>query len=675
MNKAAPFSLARTSGGTATTTATGTSTRTYTRACARTCTFALVFAAALRLALGVTLAAVLVLALTGCSPDSFGAPPPPPPPSDPGGGGGGTQPPPAEPPRVYGRVLGHVVMENAYAGRAASTSAAPGVVVQGAVRTRPLATPGGPSYSQSEFLASFRRGASADQIRAAAERHGYSVKRVIEGTGIYVIAVPRGTDPAEAAEGFKEDPLVAHAQPNYTARVGAAPATGLVAPAGSAASAAQAEPVAQIAQASAPGTARIERRVPNDPYYPRQWGPEAMSLPYAWGFTTGSSSVTVAVIDTGVQTDHPDLAGHITAGYDFYNRTTYVRDINGHGTHVAGIIGAVTNNAVGMAGINWNVRIMPLKATDDSGSGYLDLSMIIEALRYAADHAADVVNMSFQIGDASTGEDPFMDQAIEYAYNKGVTMVAAAGNDGEPWIAYPARDPRVIAVGAVSPDLALADWSNYGSGIDVVAPGVDILSTWPTNSFANASGTSMATPHVAGLAALMIASGVRGPASVAKALHETAMDLGSPGQDSEYGWGLVNAHAAVTGSSITTMKVFAGEDDGTTLTYHSAMASPAPGGLYEVREVEAGSWYIYGWIDVNHNGTIDDGDYYGRTSGRVTSNGDTVTGVDLRVRINAGSAPSAGPAGSAGSQGPAGSAGSGATRPVRLTVRGSAKGR
>ncbi len=634
MRKTAPFSLTR------------TRTRTHTRP--RACTPAFALSAMLRLMLAITLVAAFGLALTGCSPDSFGALPPP----------------PAEPPRVYGQVLGHVVMDNAYSGRAASTSAAPGVVVQGAVRTRPLATPGGPSYSQSEFLASFRRGASADQIRAAAERHGYRVKRVIEGTGIYVIDVPHGTDPAQAAEGFKEDPLVEHAEPNYTARVGAAPAAP-VAPVGPVA---QAVPVAQVAQASAPGSVRIARRAPNDPYYPRQWGPEAMSLPYAWDFTTGSSSVTVAVVDTGVQTDHPDLAGHVTAGYDFYNRTTYVRDINGHGTHVAGIIGAVTNNAVGMAGINWNVRVMPLKATDDSGSGYLDLSMIIEALRYAADHGADVVNMSFQIGDAYTGEDTFMDQAIAYAYNKGATMVAAAGNDGEPWIAYPARNPRVIAVGAVGPDLVLATWSNYGSGVDVVAPGADILSTWPTNSFANASGTSMATPHVAGLAALMIASGVRGSANVAKALHETAMDLGSPGQDSQYGWGLVNAHAAVTGSSITTMQVFAGEDDGTTLTRHSAVANPAPGGMYEIRNVEAGSWHIYGWIDVNHNDTIDDGDYYGRTSGRITSNGDAVTGVDLRVRINVGSAT---PAGSAGS-----TAGSGtAMRPVRLSVKGSSKGR
>jgi serine protease len=589
---------------------------------------------------------LIAVVLAGCSSGSFGTSPlPPSPPSDPGGGGG------TQPPKVYGRVLGHVVMENAYSTRAASAAGTPGVVVQGTVKTQPLAAPGGPSYSASDFLASFRSGATSDEIRAAAERHGYTIKRAIEGTGIYVIDVPRGIDPAQAAERFKEDPLVEHAQPNYTARVG------------------QASAVVGVGAAAASGSARVMRRVPNDPHYSRQWGPEAISLPYAWDFTTGSSSVIVAVIDTGVQTDHPDLASHMTTGYDFYNRSTYVRDINGHGTHVAGIIGAVTNNGLGMAGINWNVRIMPLKATDDSGSGYLDLSMIIEALRYAADHGASVVNMSFQIGDASSGEDPFMDQAIQYAYNRGVTMVAAAGNDGEPWVAYPGRDPRVIAVGAVGPDLVRAEWSNYGSKVDVVAPGADILSAWPTNSFANASGTSMATPHVAGLAALMIASGVRGPAAVANALRETAMDLGFPGQDSEHGWGLVNAHAAVTGSSVTTMKVFAGEDDGTTLTYHSAVANPAPGGLYEVRDVEAGSWYLYGWIDVNHNGMIDEGDYYGRTPGRITSNGDSVTGVDLRVRINVGSAPlsRAGAAGADAAEGEAGA--DGGVRPARLTPR------
>ncbi len=568
-------------------------------------------ASVLAVLLGFALVVALPLLAMGCSGSSFGQPLPPPPP--PGPGGDGTEPPsPPVTPPVYGRVLGHVVIENAYdAGAATLASSEPGVVVQGASRSRPLAEPGGPEYSASDFLASFRPGASDREIRAAIERHGYEVKRVIEGAGIYIITVPRGTDPARASEAFLKDPLVEHAQPNYVARVSQAPAG-------------------------------RGARVPNDPYYSRQWALEAMSLPYAWNETTGSSAVTVAVIDTGVQTNHPDLAAQLTPGRDFYYDSDYVADYHGHGTHVAGIIGAVTNNGIGIAGVNWNVRVMPLKAADNSTSGYLDLSSIIEALRYAADRGAEVVSMSFQIGGATTGEDLFMDQAIEYAYNRGVTMVAAAGNDGEPWVAYPARHPKVIAVGAVGADLVRTGWSNYGSAVDVVAPGAGILSTWPGSTYANASGTSMATPHVSGLVALIIASGVRGPEAVRNMLHETAMDLGAQGFDTEYGWGLVNAHAAATGSTITSMKAFAGEDDGTSLTPHSDMASPAPGGVYEIKNVEAGAWYVYGWIDVNANERVDDGDYFGRTAGRITSNGNTVTGVNLRVRLNVGSIASKG---------------------------------
>ncbi len=553
--------------------------------------------------LSVGLCLTLTLTLAGCSPGSFGEVPPPI--GDPGPGSGGGEPPSDEPPPVYGRVLGHVVMENAYSSQAASTSSAPGVVVLGTTRLTPLVQDRGPEYSSSEFLASFRSGARPEDIRAAVEKHGYRVDRVIEGAGIYVIEVPRGVDPLRAVEGFKQEALVEHAEPNYTARV-------------------------SEAAAAQPRTARI----PNDTYYASQWAPEAMSLPYAWDEVTGSSGVIVAVIDTGVQTDHPDLAGRIVTGYDFHNGSTYVRDYNGHGTHVAGIIGAAANNGIGTAGVNWNVRIMPLKACDDSGSGYLDLSYIIEALRYAADHGADVVNMSFQIGGEATGEDSFMDQAIEYAYSRGVTMVAAAGNDGEPWVAYPARHPKVIAVSAVGPDLARASWSNYGSSVDVAAPGVNILSTWPTNAYASASGTSMATPHVAGLVALMIASGITGPDAIRNMLHETAMDLGAQGRDAEYGWGLVNAHAAVTRSSITKMKVFAGEDDGVSVTPHSSMASPAMGGSFAIGEVESGTWNVYAWLDVDADGMIDDGDYFGRTPGKIASNGDTITGVELRARIN-----------------------------------------
>ena len=167
--------------------------------------------------------------------------------------------------------------------------------------------------------------------------------------------------------------------------------------------------------------------IPSDPDLSKQWAIEAMGVPYAWDKTTGSSGVKVAVIDTGVQVNHPDLAANIGPGYDFFNNTTYVTDYNGHGTHVAGIIGAIANNGRGIAGINWNVQIMPLKAADNSGQGYLDLPAIIQALYWAADNGADVVNMSFKISDSAIGANNAMDDAIDYAYSKGVTMVAAAG--------------------------------------------------------------------------------------------------------------------------------------------------------------------------------------------------------------------------------------------------------
>jgi serine protease len=534
--------------------------------------------------------------MTGCSSGSFGDPYQPPVTPDPN--------PPTNP-FIYGKVVGHVVMETGYNATGLTMSDGPGVVVQGATSTKPLAPTGGPEYRDSDILVSFRKGTSEDEIRTLVGNHGYHVKRVIEGLGVHVIGIPGGTDPVLAAEDFQSNPQVRHAQPNWVGRV------------------------TEMHDAST-------LRVPNDSRYSSQWALDAMGLPYAWDKTTGSGSVTVAVIDTGVQVDHPDLAGNVGSGYDFYNKTSSVTDYNGHGTHIAGIIGATANNGLGIAGINWNVTIMPLKAADNSGGGYLSLSEIIEALRYAADNGADVVNMSFQIGGASSGEDLFMEEAIEYAYNKGVTMIAAAGNEGQQWLAYPARHSKVIAVSAVGPDLNRASWSNYGNNIDVAAPGDSILSTWPVNTFASASGTSMAAPQVAGVAALLIASGVRGPENIRRVLHETAMDLGEPGYDNMYGWGLVNAHAAVTGSLITKMKIFAGDDDGISVTPRSDMANPVAGGFFQTENVEKGSWYIYGWIDINNDGTVDEGDYFGRTPGKITSNDGVVTGIELRVSPNVG---------------------------------------
>ncbi|HOB88660.1 MAG TPA: S8 family peptidase [Bacillota bacterium] len=544
----------------------------------------------------------LSIFLTGCFSSSFGPPGVPPVTPDPPGT---PNPPPGQVPSS-GKILGHVVMETLYKSRPLSASSVPGVVVKGATLAKPLADEGGPDYVDSEILARFQENTPQEEIHRIVESQGCHVKQVIDRTDIYVIGIPEREDPVYVAEDFEKNPQVKYAQPNWVGRV------------------------TEISDATL-------TLIPSDPDLSKQWAIEAMGVPYAWDKTTGSSGVKVAVIDTGVQVNHPDLAANIGPGYDFFNNTTDVTDYNGHGTHVAGIIGAIANNGRGIAGINWNVQIMPLKAADNSGQGYLDLPAIIQALYWAANNGADVVNMSFKISDSAIGANNAMDDAIDYAYSKGVTMVAAAGNDGNGRVVYPASHPKVIAVNAVSSDLSRPSWSNYGDGVDVTAPGDLVWSTWPGSTYAYASGTSMAAPQAAGVAALLIAQGIRGQENIRRILQETAMDLGAPGKDWTFGWGMVNAHAAVSGALITNMKVFAGDEDEISITPYSDMVNPKAGGFFEITGVPKGSWYIYGWIDVNNNGAVDFGDYFGRTSGKVVFNGGTLTDIKLLARPIVGS--------------------------------------
>ena len=302
--------------------------------------------------------------------------------------------------------------------------------------------------------------------------------------------------------------------------------------------------------------------VPNDPYYSYQWHLSQIGLEAAWDISTGSGAV-VAVIDTGVA-QLSDLAGtSFVQGYDFVNNDSNPTDDNGHGTHVAGTIAQSTNNSLGVAGVAYGATLMPVKVLNKSGSGtYADIA---DAIRYAADNGANVINMS--LGGPSPAA--YLQDALQYAFNKGVTIVAAAGNDGQNSISYPAAyNDYVIAVGATRFDKARAPYSNYGSGLDVVAPGGDtsvdqngdgygdgvlqqtFSSTPNSPGYYFYQGTSMATPHVAGVAALVISNGnAQTPADVREALQSSAEDLGSAGWDSSYGHGLINAASALAWSS------------------------------------------------------------------------------------------------------------------------------
>ncbi|MCW2139562.1 S8 family peptidase [Actinoplanes cyaneus] len=284
----------------------------------------------------------------------------------------------------------------------------------------------------------------------------------------------------------------------------------------------------------------------SDPYRGRQWDLTTMNVPAAWQRSTGQG-VTVAVIDTGVDASHPDLAGQVLTGYDAVADTGGGdTDPHGHGTHVAGTIAALTGNGIGVSGIAPDVTVLPVRVLDAKGVGYD--SDTAEAIVWAADHGADVINMSL----GGTARSTAVTNAVAYARGKGVVVVAAAGNEraqGSP-VSYPGADPGVIAVAATDSGDVVAPYSNAGGYVDVAAPGSGILSTYPTalaaSGYATMNGTSMASPHVAAAAALLL--GTRPdltPDAVESALESTAKDLGTAGKDTDYGYGRIDAAAAL----------------------------------------------------------------------------------------------------------------------------------
>jgi serine protease len=293
---------------------------------------------------------------------------------------------------------------------------------------------------------------------------------------------------------------------------------------------------------------------PNDPDYDKQWNFKAIGLESAWAKTKGKG-VTVAVIDTGVS-PVPDLAAdRLVAGYDFVHDRADAIDDHGHGTHVAGTIAQSTNNGLGVAGVAYEANIMPLKVLAAWGGG--TTADIAESIRWAADHGADVINMSLGGG----GESRIMKEAIDYAHDKGVVIVAAAGNARRSTAEYPAFYEHVIGVSALGNNGQKASYSNYGPGVDISAPGGSINAASRDRSggilqntidpqsgasvFEYFQGTSMAAPHVAGVAALVRSMGVTEPDRVEQVLKKSAVLVKDDPQNS-YGAGRLNADAAVT---------------------------------------------------------------------------------------------------------------------------------
>lgn len=361
------------------------------------------------------------------------------------------------------------------------------------------------NFGHERILVKFKEGTDEITRQEVLRRHGDSVEGDIAQIGVRVVTIPAGKM-QEKLLAYWSEKAVQFAEPDFIAKAIGTP----------------------------------------DPYFGNQWGMTKIQAPQAWDITKGKSSIKIAVLDTGVDQNHEDLAAKIVTNKNFTTSST-VDDLYGHGTHVAGITAAATNNGIGVAGVGYDSTIMNVKVLDDTGSGYY--SWVASGIIWAADNGAKVISMS--LGGSSSSST--LESAVNYAWGKGVVIVAAAGNSGNTARLYPGYYTNVIAVAATDQSDVKASFSSYGSWVDVAAPGVNIYSTLPNHSnqigtqgYGYLSGTSMATPYVAGLAGLVWASSYgmsNSNTNVRNRIESTADPITGTGAYWQYG--RINAYKAV----------------------------------------------------------------------------------------------------------------------------------
>jgi thermitase len=292
--------------------------------------------------------------------------------------------------------------------------------------------------------------------------------------------------------------------------------------------------------------------VPNDPGYGRQWHLPQISAPQAWGINTGASAIVIAVIDSGVESTHPDLAGKLAAGWNFLLDSADTSDTLGHGTAVAGAASAASDNGIGVAGVSWNSRIMPLAVVDQND--FAAYSNIATAIQYAADHGARIINISI----GGTNSSAALQSAVDYAWSKNAVVFASAMNDSSSQPNYPAACNHVVAVSATDSNDALASFSNYGPWVSLAAPGSNILSTSMGGGYGYWSGTSFSSPIASGVAALALSVNPSLSAQALVTLLEQTTDNPGNGFGDYFGWGRVNAYKAVTAALPPSITVYPG---------------------------------------------------------------------------------------------------------------------
>jgi subtilisin family serine protease len=282
--------------------------------------------------------------------------------------------------------------------------------------------------------------------------------------------------------------------------------------------------------------------VPNDTYYTSEWHLQTIGAPAAWNVATGSG-VTVAILDSGIDASHPDLAPQLVPGWNFYDNNSNTSDVYGHGTKVAGVVAALGNNSMGVAGVAYNARLMPIRVTDTSG--YASISALANGLTYAADHGARVANMSFAVQSYAS-----VISAAQYFMNKGGVVMNSAGNYGT--LDSTGASNALVSVSATTSSDTLASWSSFGPYVDLSAPGVSIWTTTKGGGYGAVSGTSFSSPLTAAVAALvMSANPSLAPSQVVNLLESTAVDLGATGDDNSFGYGRVDAAKAVAAANST----------------------------------------------------------------------------------------------------------------------------
>jgi len=366
-------------------------------------------------------------------------------------------------------------------------------------------------FATDRILVKFHTGTDNNTKQNVHSRQNGVVVDRIDKLGVQVVKIPKGKVLGEV-NAYRNENSVAFAEPDYMVRAHAITS--------------------------------------NDPGYKDQWGLRKIKAPKAWGVTQGQASVKIAILDSGIDQDHEDLAGKIVANQNFTSSRD-VDDFFGHGTHIAGIAAAATNNSSGVAGVAYDCSLMNGKVIGDNGSG--QASWLAKGIIWAADNGAKVINISSGTGSASKT----LQRAVNYAWSKGVVVVASAGNGFDESPSYPAYYAHCIAVTATDSADAKPDISKYGAWVDVAAPGVNIYSTLPNHAnffstnyqdplnYGKLSGSSMAAPFVAGLAGLIWSTDYgTSNANVRYLLEQTADRIAGTG--TYWTYGRINAYAAVS---------------------------------------------------------------------------------------------------------------------------------